>query len=101
MFGAFKLLAKLKGLRGTAFDIFGRTHERVMERRLIVDYGTCMDELLAGLNSGNVALAAEIAAIPELIRGFGHVKEALLQDALAKQAALLAQWRRPEMARAA
>jgi len=101
VFGAFKLLAKLKGLRGTAFDIFGRTHERVMERRLIVDYVTGIDELLAGLNPGNVALASEIAAIPELIRGFGHVKEAHLKDAMAKQEELLARWRMPELAVAA
>jgi indolepyruvate ferredoxin oxidoreductase len=101
VFGAFKLLAKLKGLRGGALDVFGYTAERRMERQLIVDYLKTVDELLAGLHAGNVALAAEIASVPEHIRGFGHVKEAHLKDALAQQDKLLGMWRAPALAQVA
>jgi indolepyruvate ferredoxin oxidoreductase len=90
---AFGLLARMKGLRGTALDVFGRTEERRAERRLIDEYQGCIDELLAGLNAGNLALAAEIARIPEEIRGYGHVKERHLVAARAKWERLMAQWR--------
>ncbi len=95
MFGAFRLLAKLRGLRGTALDIFGYTAERKGERRLIADYAATVEALLSTLDAGNAALAAEIASIPEHIRGYGHVKEAHLHKAKAREAALLAQWRDP------
>jgi indolepyruvate ferredoxin oxidoreductase len=95
VFSAFRLLKKLKFLRGGAFDIFGRTAERRMERQLIVDYRTTIEELLGTLSLGNHALAVEIARVPEFIRGYGHVKEAQLAAAKAKEAQLLAQWRNP------
>ncbi|MCZ8295241.1 MAG: indolepyruvate ferredoxin oxidoreductase family protein [Hylemonella sp.] len=74
MGAAFRLLARLKGLRGTAFDPFGRTEERRTERALIADYRACIEELLAGLSAANHAAAVEIARLPEQIRGYGHVK---------------------------
>ncbi|MFZ5635334.1 MAG: indolepyruvate ferredoxin oxidoreductase family protein [Pseudomonadota bacterium] len=92
VFTAFRLLAKLRGLRGGTFDLFGYTEERKMERRLIADYFATIERLLAGLTEGNAALAAEIAAIPEHIRGYGHVKEAHLHKAKAREAELLAKW---------
>ncbi|GAA4796964.1 indolepyruvate ferredoxin oxidoreductase family protein [Lysobacter hankyongensis] len=92
MFKAFKLLSKLRGLRGGTFDIFGYTEERKMERRLIADYFATVERLLASLDTGNAALAAEIASIPEHIRGYGHVKEAHLHKAKAREAELLAKW---------
>ncbi|PKL98718.1 MAG: indolepyruvate ferredoxin oxidoreductase, partial [Gammaproteobacteria bacterium HGW-Gammaproteobacteria-7] len=81
VFTAFKLLARLKGLRGSVFDPFGYTAERREERRLIEEYFTTIEQLLAGLNGDNHALAVEIASVPEHIRGFGHVKEAHLAKA--------------------
>jgi indolepyruvate ferredoxin oxidoreductase len=75
MLGAFKLLAKMKGLRGTAFDIFGKTEERKMERALIDQYRTSIEKLLPALNLNNTSIALEIARIPEQIKGYGHVKE--------------------------
>ncbi|MES2898639.1 MAG: indolepyruvate ferredoxin oxidoreductase family protein [Pseudomonadota bacterium] len=75
MWSAFKLLAKFKGLRGGAFDIFGYTEERKMERALIGEYREMIEGLLAGLTRDNHALAVELANLPEQIRGFGHVKE--------------------------
>jgi indolepyruvate ferredoxin oxidoreductase len=75
MWSAFKLLAKMKGLRGGAFDIFGYTEERKMERALIVEYRSMVEALAAGLTIGNHATAVELANLPEQVRGFGHVKE--------------------------
>jgi indolepyruvate ferredoxin oxidoreductase len=93
MRSAFGLLAKMKGLRGGAFDVFGRTEERRTERQLIAEYRACIDELLQGLNAGNLAQAAEIARIPEEIRGYGHVKERHLAAARAKWNGLMVRWR--------
>ncbi len=96
MFKAFGLLAKLKFLRGGPLDIFGRTEERRGERQLIADYEATIELLLKDLSAERVALAVEIASIPEHIRGFGHVKERHLHAAKAREAALLAQWRNPK-----
>jgi indolepyruvate ferredoxin oxidoreductase len=98
MLGAMRVLAKLKGLRGTPLDVFGHSEERRTERRLIEDYRATVEELLAGLEGGHHALAVEIATIPEFIRGFGHVKARHLRDAKAREAKLLEQWRNPKAA---
>jgi indolepyruvate ferredoxin oxidoreductase len=101
VFTAFKLLKRLKFLRGGAFDIFGKTAERKMERQLIADYRNTIDELLAHLSLGNHALAVEIARLPEQIRGYGHVKEGNVAKVKAKWAELLARWRDPAAEREA
>ena len=101
VFGAFKLLAKLRGLRGTALDIFGHTEERRTERRLIEDYERTVSELLGRLTPDSHALAVEIASIPEEIRGYGHVKTKNLAAAKEKEAKLLARYRAPIEARRA
>jgi indolepyruvate ferredoxin oxidoreductase len=95
VFTAFGLLAKLRGLRGTALDVFGYTDERRTERALIGQYEATVSSLLERLDAGNVALAADIASIPEHIRGYGHVKHANLQAAKAREAELLAEWMNP------
>ncbi len=95
VFSAFKLLAKLRGLRGSALDVFGYSAERRMERRLIADYGKTLDELVAGLGADNHALAVDIASVPELVRGYGHVKERHFANAMKRQDDLLAAWRNP------
>ncbi|HYM32597.1 MAG TPA: indolepyruvate ferredoxin oxidoreductase family protein [Candidatus Cybelea sp.] len=95
MFKAFKLLARLKGLRGTAFDIFGRTPERRRERQLIDDYFALMDTVTARLDNDNHRLAVQLASIPEHIRGYGHVKDRHLESAKAEEASLLAAFLRP------
>ncbi|HEX2545781.1 MAG TPA: indolepyruvate ferredoxin oxidoreductase family protein [Ramlibacter sp.] len=89
----FRLLAKLKGLRGTALDVFGRTEERRTERALTEEYRRTVEELLAGLQPGNHALAVDIAGLPEKIRGYGHVKARNLAAVRPQWEALLAQWR--------
>jgi len=95
VFTAFKWLAKLKGLRGTAFDPFGYSEERRTERRLIVHYEALMVEILTKLNHDNHELAVEIASLPEQIRGFGHVKARHLAVARAREADLLDAFRAP------
>ena len=95
MLKAFRVLAALKGLRGTAFDIFGYTQERRTERRLISEFEARIEEILAALTPDNHATAVAIASLPEKIRGFGHVKMRHLQAAQAEEAQLLAQFRAP------
>ena len=101
MLTGFRWLAKLKGLRGTAFDVFGRTEERKTERALIGEYRAAIDEVLGSLDAANLALATEIARIPEEIRGYGHVKERHLASARPKWAALMAEWRAGQQRHAA
>ncbi len=101
VFTAFKLLARLRGLRGTAFDVFGYTRERRMERQLIREYEAMVEELIDKLSLDNHALAVKIASIPEDIRGYGHVKDRHLVSAQARQAQLLEAYRSPEKVRSA
>ncbi|VTU38926.1 2-oxoacid ferredoxin oxidoreductase [Variovorax sp. PBL-H6] len=98
MLTGFRLLAKLKGLRGTALDPFGRTDERRTERALVGEYRASIEELLSGLDASNHALALEIASLPEQIRGYGHVKERNLKAARIRWAELMAKWRNPQAA---
>ncbi|TDQ38065.1 indolepyruvate ferredoxin oxidoreductase family protein [Tepidicella xavieri] len=95
MLKAFGLLAKLKGLRGTALDVFGYTEERRTERALIGEYMDLIEEVIGRLDAERHALALEIAQVPELIKGFGHVKERNLRAARERWQALLARWRQP------
>jgi indolepyruvate ferredoxin oxidoreductase len=101
MLSAFRLLAKLKGLRGTAFDPFGYTAERRQERALIREYEALIDELLGGLTPENHSLAVKLASVPDDIRGYGHVKDAHLAKARRKQDDLLYQWRHPAVVKQA
>ncbi len=93
MLGVFRLLAKLRRLRGTRFDIFGRSEERRTERRLIAEYEALIDEIAARLSPVNHAAAVELAALPLDIRGFGHIKEANIEKAKAREASILARFR--------
>ena len=101
MMPAFRLLASMKKLRGTALDIFGRTAERRMERRLIGEYEATIESVLATLDPSNHAMAVQIAQVPESMRGFGHVKEKNVEAAKAREASLLAAYTTPATARAA
>jgi len=101
VFTAFKLLAKLRGLRGTPLDVFGYTRERQTERRLIGEYEATVEELIGKLNVDNHALAVKIASIPEEIRGYGHIKERSLALAKTRQTELMAAFRSPQAERSA
>ncbi|WP_189370459.1 DUF6537 domain-containing protein, partial [Tateyamaria omphalii] len=71
----FRLLAKLKGLRGTPLDIFGRTEERRMERALVKQYEADIKAVLPKLDDGTRDAIVALAALPLDIRGFGPVKQ--------------------------
>jgi indolepyruvate ferredoxin oxidoreductase len=101
MLTAFRTLAKLKGLRGTALDPFGRTAERRMERALVGDYLALVDEFCTTLSSDNLPAALELARLPEQVRGFGHVKEKSVEEAAARREELLARYRDERRERAA
>ncbi|MBT3330030.1 MAG: indolepyruvate ferredoxin oxidoreductase family protein, partial [Rhodospirillaceae bacterium] len=93
---AMTWLARLKFLRGGPLDIFGRSEERQMERRLIKEYEAMIDEVLDGLKADNLDLAVRLAAVPELISGYGHIKDQHLASANALRDGLLADWRHPD-----
>jgi indolepyruvate ferredoxin oxidoreductase len=97
----FRMLKAMRRLRGTAFDPFGYTAERRTERALITQYEATLERLLEKLTAANHDLAVQIAAIPEEIRGFGHVKQRHLAAAKKKEADLLACFASPELQRAA
>jgi len=101
IFTAFKLLPSLRGLRGSALDIFGYTKERRTERQLMIDYEHLINEIIERLSPANHALAVELASIPEEIRGYGHVKMRNLAAAQAKQKTLLEQFHAPQERRVA
>ncbi len=75
IFTAFKLLAKMKFLRGSKLDIFGKTEERRHEQQMIEDYIQLLDEVAQKLTSANYAAAVLLMSVPDEIRGYGHVKE--------------------------
>jgi indolepyruvate ferredoxin oxidoreductase len=91
MLGAFRLLAKLKGLRGTPFDPFGYGEDRRLERQLIAEYEARVAEILERIDANTHALAVELASLPEQIRGFGVVKAEHLKKVRAREQELLAQ----------
>ena len=88
-FSAFKLLARMKGLRGGLLDVFGKTEERRMERQLLADYEALVEELSQQLTAEKLELALQLARLPEKIRGYGHVKLANLVTARAQWKDLL------------
>jgi indolepyruvate ferredoxin oxidoreductase len=92
---AFKLLAKLKGLRGGTFDVFGKTEERREERQLIEDYIRDIHEVLGKLGPENHVQAVALANVPDMIRGYGHVKAKNLEAARVAGAKCQAAFRNP------
>jgi indolepyruvate ferredoxin oxidoreductase len=101
MMPAFRLLAKLKFLRGTAWDPFGRSAERKTERRLIEDYLGMIDQRIASLKAEQIPLLARLSRLPETIRGYGHIKEASIAKAIAERARLEAELENNRFAAAA
>ncbi|NVJ90776.1 MAG: indolepyruvate ferredoxin oxidoreductase family protein [Methylocystaceae bacterium] len=93
MLKAFKTVAKFKHLRGTKFDIFGKTAERKMERQLIPEYLGVVEELCQNLSATNYDLAVEIVNLPREIRGYGHIKEKAVKEVKAREATLLEKFR--------
>ncbi|MCW1950550.1 MAG: indolepyruvate ferredoxin oxidoreductase family protein [Octadecabacter sp.] len=86
----FPLLARLKRLRGTAWDVFGRTEERKMERALIVQYEADMEEMRKRVRPDTLDAAIALAKLPLDIRGFGPVKQANAAKTAKRREELLA-----------
>ena len=95
MMTAFRALAAMRFLRGTRLDIFGYSPDRRQERALISEYEALCDELIAGLTPANHETAVALAAIPEKIRGYGHVKARHLAAVRPERQRLLDLWRAP------
>ena len=93
MLKAMRTLAKFRSLRGSALDPFARSHDRRLDRELIADYERLIDEIVINLDRSNHEAAIELAAIPDQIRGYGHVRERYLASARQRQAALLDDFR--------
>lgn len=89
-----RVLAGMRTLRGTRWDPFGYTAERRMERQLIHEYEAQLQDILAGLTPSRLPIAIRMAQIPELIRGFGHVKARNGRVARDRQKALMQEWER-------
>jgi indolepyruvate ferredoxin oxidoreductase len=90
MMQGFRLLAAMKGLRGTVLDIFGYSAERRAERALLAEYEQDLDLIGRSLEPGRVEAAAALAAVPALVRGYGHVRQASAEKAAGERARLLA-----------
>ncbi len=93
---AFRVLAKMKRLRGTMLDPFGHTEERRMERRLIAEYESLLRTITASLTPDNHALAVDLAGAAERIRGYGHIKQQSVAQVKATEARLLARLQKTE-----
>jgi len=91
IFSAFKLMTRFKGLRGTWMDPFGKTEERKAERALVAQYQTDLQRIVGELGKANYGLLVEIARVPDLVRGFGPVKEANFKKAAEKRDQLFGQ----------
>ncbi len=95
---AFRLLAKLKRLRGTPLDPFGYSSERMMERQLISDYESMIEHLVQNLNTDNHRFAVALARLPDEIRGFGPVKKKAVEKTQSMKNELLTQFNSPKQA---
>jgi indolepyruvate ferredoxin oxidoreductase len=90
MMPLFKILAKLKVLRGTPFDVFAYSLDRRLERDLIAGYEKDVATVLGLLSPVNLDTAIELLSLPDRIRGYGPVKEKAVQDAKVRYAQLAA-----------
>jgi len=89
VFSAFKVLARLKWLRGTLFDPFGYHADRRLERKLIEEYRSVLQKAVAQLSAENYDIVVELAEMPGRIRGYGHVKDRSVAAARTRTAELL------------
>jgi indolepyruvate ferredoxin oxidoreductase len=101
MLHAFRLLARLKFLRGTSLDPFGRTAERRAERRLVEDYLAMIEQRTPVLTAAQLPLVTRLARIPETIRGYGHIKEENMAKAATEKTQLEAELENSRFAAAA
>jgi indolepyruvate ferredoxin oxidoreductase len=101
MMNVFRLLAAMRGLRGTAFDVFGYQKERRIERELIRDYKSLIETMCAKLSPENHKIAVSLAALPADIKGYGHVKNAAIEQSKTKERKLIQSFSAPAQKAAA
>jgi len=90
--GVLRVLTRLRFLRGTPLDLFSYTKERRLERQLIVDYEVLLAGLCEELDELHLAMAVELASMPEHIRGYGPVKEAAVEMVRLQREERVAAW---------
>ena len=95
MLPVFRVLAKLRFLRGTALDIFANSPDRKLERELIVSYEKDAAAALASLSPATIDTAVELLSLPDRIRGYGPVKEKAAEEAQARHTQLIADLANP------
>ncbi|WP_129782427.1 indolepyruvate ferredoxin oxidoreductase family protein [Peristeroidobacter soli] len=98
MMSAFRVLAKLRFLRGTVLDPFGRSEERRAERRLIDEYEQRLLTRTAKFSAAQLPILVQLAKLPEMIRGYGHVKAKAMQRAATELVRLERELEQPESA---
>ena len=89
MMTAFRLLARMKRLRGTRFDLFGYSAERKLERKMISDYEALLQDFMLRLRPETYETAVALASLPEQIRGFGPIKLASIEQVRGREKELL------------
>jgi indolepyruvate ferredoxin oxidoreductase len=90
-----RVLAKLKWLRGSKLDPFGRSADRRLERELLARYEACLDRVADELDDSRFELALELLRLPDQVRGYGPIKSAAAARARARELELLQQWAAP------
>lgn len=80
IFSVFKILARIKAIRGTFFDPFGWTKERRIERNLIKVFEQDLHIILQNIEQKNYQLLCNIAKLPNKVRGFGLIKQNNIKD---------------------
>jgi len=93
---AFRLMAPLRKVRGSLLDPFRHSDERRLARELLDGSRADIERLLPELSADNHAIAVRIAALPDKVRGYGHVRQASANAAATERDGLLAQWRQPQ-----
>ena len=99
MLPVFRVLKRLRFLRGTLFDPFARTADRKAERQLLAEYETLIEEIVPALRPENHSIAVALAALPDQIRGYGPIKAAAIETARTRRAELLERFRSPNRPR--
>ena len=98
---AFTLMARLRGLRGSWLDPFRNSAERSLDSQLLEQYEADLERVLAELSRSTQPVAAKLAALPESVRGYGHVKQAQADIAAQTRAQLWAEFETAEASRRA
>ena len=98
MMRAFRILSRLRFLRGTILDPFARFAERRWERQLLADYESVLNTIETNLTAPNFDAALALSAYPRKVRGYGHVKQAQARVALAERDRLMKAFLQPETA---